>query len=159
MTAMTHQPITLLNASYEVLSANLSLQKAARLLSLGKATVEESDDSGRFLRDWAWPKVLRLTYHVKVAYNRIYGPPRVSKRGVLTRDQNVCAFGECKNHASTIDHVQPRSRGGQNTWQNLVAACSSCNHKKGNRTPQEAGMTLKWKPYVPTKAQLFSPSS
>jgi hypothetical protein len=147
--------IVLLNASYEVLSPNLSVNKAARLLALGKAIVEESVP-GRFLGEWAWPKVLRLTYYVKVAHNRIYGPPRVSKRGVLVRDNYICAFDNCKNHAGTIDHVIPRSRGGKNTWQNLVAACSKCNHRKGNRTPEEAGMRLKWRGYVPTKAQLFS---
>jgi hypothetical protein len=158
MTAMTmnNQRITLLNASYEVLNSNLSMQKAARLLSLGKAIVEEADASGRFLRDWAWPRVLRLTYHVKVAYNRIYGPPRVSKRGVLVRDKHICAFDNCKNYAATIDHVLPRSRGGKNNWENLVAACTHCNHKKRNRTPEEAGMVLKWKGYVPTKAQLYA---
>jgi hypothetical protein len=153
MTAMTmnHEPITLLNASYEVLSANVTLQKAARLLSLGKATVEEAVP-GRQLGGWAWPKVLKLTYYVKIAHDKLYGAPRVSKRGVLLRDNRTCAY--CGEFASTIDHVHPRSRGGKNTWQNMVAACLSCNHKKGSRTPEEAHMTLKWEGYVPKRTAL-----
>lgn len=154
--AVIDSPIRLLNASYEPLSENYSVHKAARLLALGKAIVEEGVP-GRFLGEWVYPKVLKLTYYVQIAYKKIYGAPRVSKRGVLERDQRICAFDKCQNIATTIDHVQPRSRGGKNTWQNLVAACSKCNHRKGNRTPQEAGMVLKWTPKVPAKAQLFTP--
>lgn len=154
MTATMTQPITLLNASYEVLSANYSANKAARLLALGKAIVQETVPD-RFLGQWEYPKVLRLTYWVKVAHNKIHGPPRVSRRGVLIRDKFTCAY--CGKPGTTIDHVHPRSRGGKNTWQNLVTACGSCNHKKRNRTPEEAGMILLWKGYMPTKAQIFKP--
>jgi hypothetical protein len=152
MTATTTQPITLLNASYEVLDANYATNKAARLLALGKAIVQESVPD-RFLGQWEYPRVLRLTHWVRVAQNRIYGPPRVSKRLVLIRDKHTCAF--CGREGHTIDHIHPRSRGGQNTWQNLVTACTNCNHKKGSRTPKEAGMKLLWEPYVPTKAELY----
>lgn len=151
MTAMA-QPITLLNASYEVLSARYTPQKAARLLSLDKATIEEADPD-RKLGQWDYPVVLRLKYFVKVAYEKLHGVQRVSKRGVLDRDHRRCAYN-LSHEATTIDHIFPRSRGGKNTWQNLVAACGPCNRKKRNRTPEEADMKLLITPFVPKKSQL-----
>lgn len=153
MTAMAlAQPITLLNASYEVLSARVTPQKAARLLALDKATIDQADPE-RKLGRWDYPVVLRLKYFVKVAYEKINGAPRVSKRGVLTRDNRRCAYN-LSHEATTIDHIFPRSRGGKNSWKNLVAACGPCNRRKRNRTPEEADMKLLVTPFVPTKQQL-----
>jgi 5-methylcytosine-specific restriction endonuclease McrA len=64
----------------------------------------------------------------------------------------MCAY--CGGRATTVDHIVPRSRGGGSTWQNLVAACASCNERKGNRTPAEAGLKLRVKPYAPSYLQL-----
>ncbi len=72
---------------------------------------------------------------------------------VLKRDRHTCAY--CGGRADTIDHVLPRSRGGGNAWINLVAACSPCNGRKDDRTPQEAGMKLLWEPYVPEDKDRF----
>lgn len=152
MTAIA-QPITLLNASYEVLSARVTPQKAARLLSLNKVFIEEADPVKK-LGQWAYPKVLRLRYFVKIAYEKLNGPPRVSKRGVLIRDHRICSY--CRGVATTIDHVTPRSRGGRNTWKNLVAACSPCNRRKANRTPEEAGMKLLITPRIPKRHELVT---
>lgn len=152
MTAMTQQ-ITLLNASYEVLSANYTEKKAARLLALGKVIIDEADPI-RKLGAWAYPKVLRLKYYVRIAHEALNGPPRVSKRGVLLRDKYVCAY--CGGEANTIDHIVPRSAPyfGKNTWQNLTAACGPCNRKKGNRTLEQMGWTLYRKPSVPKRSDL-----
>ena len=74
--------------------------------------------------------------------------PPVNRRGILRRDHNSCQYcGSTKN--LTLDHVIPRSRGGRHTWENVVAACSECNGRKGNRTPTEAGMPLRTKPKAP----------
>lgn len=151
-TANADRSIVLLNASYEELG-KLSLQKAARLLALGKAVVHEADESGRRLRDWAYPKIIRLVYYVKVNYEKLYGVPLFSKHGVLLRDGRKCGY--CLGPAKTIDHIMPRSRGGSNTWDNTVAACFSCNNKKDNKTPTEAGMKLLLKPFIPTRANLL----
>lgn len=151
MTAMViREPIQLLNASYEPLSANYSVQKAARLLALGKAVIEEAAEDGRMLGQWAYPKIIRLTYMVKVAYNKIYGPPRPSKRGVILRDQGICAYCPSTD-ANTVDHIHPKSRGGKSDWMNLVASCKKCNNKKDDRTPEEARMVLLRAPYVPKR--------
>lgn len=149
---ITQRPVVLLNASYEELG-RLSMKKAVRLLSLGKAVVHEADDTRERLRDWAYPKVIRLVYYVKIAYDKIYGAPAFSKRGVLIRDKYTCAF--CGGKANTIDHVQPRSRGGANDWMNTVAACFSCNNKKDDRTPKEARMQLRFEPRIPKRIDLM----
>lgn len=90
--------------------------------------------------------------------SRLMGDKRKSSRSIFRRDNNTCAY--CGSHFSdtmlTLDHVQPSSRGGSNDWSNLVSACFPCNNRKGNRTPAEAGMPLKFKPYVPTKAQYLN---
>jgi len=72
----------------------------------------------------------------------------VSRRGVLRRDGYRCAY--CNRSADTIDHVQPKSRGGRDTWQNLVACCLNCNNKKGDRTLTEIGWHLGFVPSMPT---------
>lgn len=74
------------------------------------------------------------------------------ERGILYgRDQHLCAY--CGNqfapHKLTIDHILPKSHGGKNVWANCVSACKPCNHRKADRTPEQAGMPLLYVPYVP----------
>ncbi|MFO0089817.1 MAG: HNH endonuclease [bacterium] len=68
------------------------------------------------------------------------------------RDHYICAYCGDKFHTQelTIDHVHPKSRGGTNHWTNCVTACKTCNHRKGNKTPEEAKMHLLYVPYAPT---------
>lgn len=146
------EPITLLNASYELLSNDVTLKRAAKLLVKGKAVVHEGHESGKFLRDWPWPKVLILVKYVKIAADVLYRPPHVTRKGVLRRDRHRCGY--CGASANTVDHVLPHSRGGQMSWNNLVAACRACNGRKGNRTPEEAKMPLRARPYVPLRMEL-----
>jgi hypothetical protein len=64
-------------------------------------------------------------------------------RGIFKRDGYVCQYDDCRNKATTIDHIIPRAQGGTTVWQNLVSCCRNCNQYKGNRTPEQAGMKLK----------------
>lgn len=146
-----YEPIVLLNASYEPLSMNVTLKRAARLLVKGKAIVLEAA-KGRFLRNWPWPKVLILVKYVRISHEVLYRHPSVTRKGVLKRDRHRCAY--CGEHATTIDHVLPKSRGGEMSWLNLVAACTPCNGTKKNRTPDEAGMPLLIEPFVPSRLTL-----
>lgn len=70
------------------------------------------------------------------------------------RDGHRCGY--CNRYANTIDHVMPRSRGGRNVWENVVAACGPCNHSKASRTPKEAGMRLIAVPAEPRSQPMFS---
>lgn len=80
------------------------------------------------------------------------GTPPLTNRSLFVRDRNLCAY--CGNHYTrtdlTRDHILPRSKGGENSWMNLVTACKGCNHKKADKTPTEANMPLIYVPYVPS---------
>lgn len=152
MTA-TLTAVTLYNASYEPLG-RVTFKHAVRMLFREVAVVHEAakspDGSDRMIGPHPWPKAVRLVRYV--ATHWLYRPAGYSRDGVLTRDRRRCAY--CGAPARTIDHLLPQSRGGGWTWLNTVAACHGCNGRKGNRTPEEAGMRLLVVPYVPTRAQL-----
>jgi 5-methylcytosine-specific restriction endonuclease McrA len=91
------------------------------------------------------PSVIRLVNFVKRPRPKV----RFTRREVFKRDGFTCQYCGKKPRELTIDHVQPTSRGGKDTWANTVAACTGCNRKKGARTPEEAHMTLRGKPSEP----------
>ncbi len=140
-----------LNAGYEPLSV-VSFKRAVVLVLAGKATVLA--DTGRPLRSagslhragmaLATPSVILLVRYVRAPRRRAIA---VSRRGVLRRDGHRCAY--CQSAAATVDHVVPRSRGGADSWENLVACCLRCNGVKGDRTPDEMGWRLRVRPFAP----------
>ena len=97
------------------------------------------------------PSVIRLQHYVRVPYKGI----SLSRHNVMRRDHFQCQYCGSTKHL-TIDHLLPRSRGGQSNWLNLVTACTRCNSLKGNRTPGEAGMTLLQTPRKPTLTSFLS---
>nr|WP_246246611.1 HNH endonuclease [Isoptericola sediminis] len=123
----------------------VSVKHAITMLVRGVAVVEESVD-GRSFGPYPLPRVLRLVRYVAMRWIYRGTRPTVTKDGVKQRD-GECAY--CGGPAQTVDHVIPRSRGGDSSWLNLVAACEACNHRKANRTPLEAGMPLRLTPHVP----------
>jgi 5-methylcytosine-specific restriction endonuclease McrA len=149
--------VLVLNAGYEPLHT-VSVPHAIRMLVRDVAVVHETDGTdfgGLFPR----PKVVRLVRYVVMKW-RYSGPPRWSRRGVLQRDGHTCAY--CGRRATTVDHVLPLSRGGERTsWLNTVAACGgtarSCNARKADRTPAEAGLSLRITPRVPSWDELHRP--
>lgn len=136
-----------LNASYEPLTT-VSLKRAVVLVLQDKAVVEHAHPL-RVVRATGMsvpvPRVIRLMRYVRVPF-RQRAP--WSRRGVLVRDQYVCAY--CGRRASTVDHLVPKSRGGADTWLNTVAACAEDNQRKADRTPEQAGMKLHRRPFEPT---------
>ena len=94
-------------------------------------------------RSFARPKVIRLKRYVNVLKGMGQSVP-YSRINVFRRDDFICQYCEKQLNSSTatIDHILPQSRGGLNSWTNTVCACECCNRRKGNRTPEEAGMTL-----------------
>lgn len=135
-----------LNAGYEPLGV-VSFRRALMLVLNKKATVLEQSEE-LFVRSasdsFELPSVILLSRYVRVPNSRAIP---VSRRGVLRRDQNRCAY--CAKPANTIDHVQPKSRGGADSWENLVACCLRCNNKKGDKTLSEIGWTLNQAPRMP----------
>lgn len=134
-------PVLVLNASYEPIHV-CAVRRALVLLVKGVAATEESGDGEVHSPSWtlAVPSVIRL-----LEYRRIPRQTRaISRKNILIRDQYMCQYCHKKFGAGelTLDHVVPRSRGGNNTWENLVACCLRCNNRKGDRLPQEASMNL-----------------
>ncbi len=141
--SVTMGKVLVLNASYEPLNIT-SWRRAVVLLIKEKA--ESLEHNGKFLYpEFPLPSVIRLFHYVNVPYKEM----SLTRRNILERDQHICQYCRAKNGQLTLDHIIPRSRGGQDTWENLVAACVRCNVKKGNRTPKEANMTLLCKPRRP----------
>lgn len=127
-----------LNATYEPLCV-VPLRRAVILVLAEKATIlETGDDTLHSERlELPAPTVVLLSRYVRVPYRR--GVP-LTRRAVLARDGHRCVY--CKGKAETIDHVVPRSRGGRHVWDNVVAACRRCNHRKADRLLPELGWTL-----------------
>lgn len=142
--------VLVLNASYEPLNV-CSLRRAHVLVWKGKAEILESLD--RPLRSactsFARPHVIRLRTYVRVprAVTR-----RISRRVLFARDGWQCAYCGSGTGRLTLDHVVPRSRGGRSVWENVVASCAPCNHRKGDRLLEETSMTLRTTPRPPTPA-------
>ena len=135
-----------LNAGYEPLAV-VSFKRAIVLVMNEKASViaEDEDDPVRSATQrWARPTVIILRNYVRIPGGRRVP---VSRRGVLRRDGQRCGY--CGASATTIDHVVPRSRGGADSWENLVACCLRCNNVKGDRTPGEMGWALRATPRAP----------
>lgn len=99
-------------------------------------------------RSYPIPSVVRMT-QVLARGNH---PARLTRVNVLTRDSHRCQYCGTKitMKGLTFDHVIPRSKGGKTSWTNIVSACGTCNHNKGDQTPEQAGLTLRRKPVRPT---------
>ena len=100
------------------------------------------------------PRVIRLLGYEKLPRQTV----KFNRRNIFARDNNQCQY--CGKRFPTtdlsLDHVIPRSQGGQSTWENIVCACLKCNVKKGGRTPKQAGMTLIRKPERPKRSPILN---
>ena len=136
-----------LNATYEPLSV-VSARRAVVLLVSRKADLVHARDetwSSERLRIPV-PTVVRLRRYVRVPFHRRVP---LNRRAVFARDHHRCQY--CDRPAENLDHVFPRSRGGDHTWENVVAACRPCNARKGDRTLEEAKMALSAVPRAPRR--------
>jgi 5-methylcytosine-specific restriction endonuclease McrA len=142
------QNVLVLNASYEPLNVT-SVRRAHVLVYKGKAEVlEELKQPLRSASDtYPWPHVIRLVSYVRVprAVQR-----KISRRALFARDNWRCVYCGTSAGRLTLDHVVPRSRGGDSVWENVVTSCAPCNLKKGNRLPEEVEMHLPHVPRAPT---------
>lgn len=139
--------VLILNQDFSAIAV-CSVYKAFLLVYLDKAEMV-SKANGDVLRTvsqaYPVPSIIRLQRYAHVPYYGI----ALSRHNVLRRDNFTCQYcGAGKN--LTLDHLMPRSRGGETNWLNLVTACMRCNTRKGNRTPDEAGLKLLQKPIRPT---------
>ncbi len=128
-----NKTILVLNASYEPINFT-NWKRAIVLLLKEKAQLLSS-------------RVIRLVNYIKLPIEKIMAN-KPSRQMIYKRDDHMCQYcGSIKN--LTIDHVMPRSKGGEDTWENMVVACMPCNTHKGDKTPEEWGRPLYRKPKAP----------
>ncbi len=139
--------VLVLNQDYSALTV-CSVQKAFILVFMNKAEMVSRSHT-HLLRtvnsSYPMPSIIRLYRYVHLPYKGVV----LSRHNVFRRDNNRCQYCFSTDEL-TLDHVMPKSRGGKSTWDNLVTACKRCNSKKGDFTPQEAGMNLPQPPYKPS---------
>ena len=151
---MPDMTVEVYNADYRVLS-RIPWQEAIRLILRGAVYVIDVHNPAVHVRSPSLVIELPISVALREYVHIPYQPVRRATRdGVLGRDRHTCGY--CGGHADTIDHVLPRCRGGGDTWINLVAACQSCNGRKGDRTPQEAGMAMIREPFEPKERDRFA---
>jgi 5-methylcytosine-specific restriction endonuclease McrA len=140
--------VLVLNATYEPVNV-CNVRRATVLLLKERAELIERGEgalhSERLIFDR--PCVIRLIRYIRIP--RDVHRRKITRKAVLARDAWTCQY--CGHQASglTVDHVIPRSRGGQSVWENIVASCAPCNRKKGNLTPREARMHPRSRPRPP----------
>ena len=148
-----HDPVLVLNANFEPIHV-CTIRRAIGLIFSGKANLVMNGRGHIHTVSRAYPKpsVIRLAGMVKRPRPTVH----LTKREILRRDNYTCQYCGQQPGYLTVDHIIPRRLGGRHTWQNLVAACPSCNHRKGGRTAEQAGMRLLRTPKEPpTSAQYF----
>jgi len=150
---MINFPVLVLNQSYEPLTI-CRARRAVVLLYLGKAEMLENGVGfiHSISNSFPLPSVIRLGYMIK----RPYRERKLTRFEVFNRDRYTCQYCGKETRQLTLDHVIPRYRGGQHTWENVVSACVPCNRRKAGRTPQEAGMRLIRHPSYPGGSPFFN---
>lgn len=145
--------VLLLNASYEPLRV-VPLSRAMKMVVAGRAVLVAEDPSAEVRSGggaiFPMPTVIRLLHMVVIPHKDRALP--LTRRNLVARDGGTCQVSECDRAGTTVDHVVPRSRGGEHTWRNVVLMCAYHNHRKGSRLLSELGWTLKTKPATPRAA-------
>ncbi len=150
---MINLPVLVLNQSYEPLNI-CQVRRAVVLIYQNKA--EMLEDGSGFIHspsfEFPVPSVIRLAFMVK--RHRQY-QRKLTRLEIFKRDHDTCQYCGKETRQLTLDHVIPRYRDGQRTWENMVSACVPCNRRKAGRTPREAGMRLIRQPSQPRGNGLF----
>jgi len=133
----------------------INARKAIVLLYLGKAEMIAANEALRVRSvstSMPFPSIVRLSVFVRIPFKKII----LSRKNILRRDSHRCQYCGRSDIPLTMDHVMPASRGGEDTWENMVCACVRCNNKKGDRTPDEAVMPLRRRPMRPNHVTFIS---
>ena len=131
--------VLLLNSSYEPLSI-INSKKALIMLITQK--VDYIEKSNYFVHSenlmFVIPRIVKLKSYIYIKHRRI----SLTRKNIFKRDKNKCQYCGKTNILLTIDHVIPKNKGGDDTWENLVSACKTCNLNKGNTLLKDTTMSL-----------------
>ena len=140
------EKVLVLNSDYTPINIT-TVYRGFNLVTKGKAEILKSSESpiiagsNTFIR----PLIIRLLNYVKYRVHKL----KINRHRLFKRDNHECVYCGSKKNL-TVDHIQPKSRGGENTWQNLITCCGTCNRAKGDKTPVEANTKLRYNPYEPS---------
>lgn len=145
-------PVLVLNQNYEPLNV-CNEKRALVLVNRGKAEVLEHSRGHIRTPSHLYPRpsVIRLIYLIR----RPRPKARLTRREIFLRDNFTCQYCGTRSKELTLDHVIPRHRGGKHTWENLVSACRTCNHRKGGKSVDEAKMALRRQPFQPRISSFY----
>jgi len=173
--------VLLLNSQFVPLNV-VSVKKSASLIFREKAEIIEIEEDGSYLimdiKNWLkyssemknkWDKSNRpyfsslyetfgCPFAIKLNdFQKVLGKVKLTRKNIFVRDEYTCVYCGKKLHPNylSIDHIIPKSRGGKNTWENLVTSCIKCNSQKNNKTPKEANLELKYQAKHPSIYQDF----
>ena len=149
---MINYPVLVLNQSYEPLNV-CRARRAVVLLYRGKAEMLENGSGFIHSANYTFPlpSVIRLAYMIK----RPRPERKLTRLEIFNRDQYTCQYCGKETRQLTLDHIIPRYRDGEHTWENVVSACIPCNRRKAGKTPNEAGMKLIHQPGPPRGNMFF----
>lgn len=152
MEDILNEMVLVLNSNYEPLDVckvkralSLIIQKKAETLETNSGIIRSAS------LEIEVPSVIRLLYYVRRPKLEL----KLSRKGIFLRDNYTCQYCGKKGGELTIDHVIPKRLGGKSVWENLVTACKDCNHKKGDKTLEEANMKLLKEPKPPQNVFYF----
>jgi len=143
--------VLVLNADYTFLNI-INIKKALRFIQAGKVVVERTTEELIKTVSGTIPTPLVVRF-IKFVRRMFKHGVRWAKKRVLIRDNNTCMYCGSVQGKMTVDHIIPTSRGGKGVWENTVCCCGTCNAKKADKTPREAGLALKTKPIQPTVSE------
>jgi 5-methylcytosine-specific restriction endonuclease McrA len=146
--------VLVLNQDYSAFTI-CTVPKAFLLVYLNKAEMVLEDarvNLRSVTRTFPMPSIIRLNRYVNRPFR--HGGVVLNRHNIFKRDSNKCQYCHSTKDL-TLDHVYPKSRGGKTSWDNLVTACKHCNARKGDFTPEEAGMILIQKPFKPSFVMLL----
>ncbi len=139
--------VLVLNQDYQAIGVTAA-ERAFVLVFLNKAELltEIPDRKIRSVsKEFKFPSIIRLYRYIAIPYKKV----NLSRQNIFRRDNHTCLYCGTKENL-TIDHVFPKAQGGRDTWDNLATACQKCNSKKGNMTPEMAGMDMLYRPFRPS---------
>lgn len=144
------------NGDGDAIIGRVTSKKAVMMIHRGVAEPREVVENVK-VGPYPLPSSLNLIREIDwIVYQRTGSVP-YSRSALFIRDRGRCLY--CGKPGNTMDHIMPKSRGGRAEWINAATACASCNGKKADRTPEEAGMPLLRAPYAPTYLDIYEPRS
>lgn len=153
-------PVLFLSSGYEPMYRT-HWKRAVSAVFCGRAEIIEEHDSFKIFTSSGpipFPTVIRYTSGILLGkIRKLPTSPKLTKKNVWLRDDGRCQYCERTINLSdaTVDHVVPKSRGGQNAWENVALACSKCNQKKGSRLLENTSLNILRKPFKPKMDSVF----